>query len=80
MTAPRCHLMRGIRTMKPQQFEFTLTHRETARRDQVRATAWTAAAARQAIVDYYGDLYSVADTAHSVRAAHCVLGEIDCVN
>lgn len=63
--------------MKPLQFEFELTHRKTGRRDQMRATAWTESDARQSIVAYYGDLYCVANTAHRIRPAHCVLGEID---
>jgi hypothetical protein len=64
--------------VKPLQFEFELTHRETQRRDQVRATAWTESEAHQSIAAYYGDLYYVATSAHRIRPAHCVLGEIDC--
>lgn len=55
--------------MKPLQFEFELTHRETQRRDQVRATAWTESEAHQSIAAYYGDLYYVATSAHRIRAA-----------
>lgn len=44
----------------------------------VRATAFSETAAREAIVRYYSPSFVVAEKAHLVKPAHWFLGEIDC--
>lgn len=59
------------------QYEFRLIHRTRGTVDQARATAATESIARAAVVEYYGDAYTVGALL-AERAAHQVVGEIDC--
>lgn len=61
------------------QYEFEIVNLKTGARDQVRATAKSEPQARDAIVAYYADCYTIADTAHRTRPAHNVAGEINCL-
>ena len=61
------------------QYEFAVVNLRTGARDQVRVTATSESQARDAIVAYYADTHAIADTAHCMRPAHSVAGEINCL-
>ncbi len=61
------------------QYEFAVINLRTGAHDQIRASATSELQARDAIVAYYSDTHAIADTAHSTRPAHSVVGEINCL-
>ena len=61
------------------QYEFEVRNKRTGAKDQVRATASNQITAYFAIKDSYGDSHEISQFPVKVRAAHAVLGEIDCV-
>ena len=60
------------------QYEFTIKHKSTGARDQVRATASSHALARAQIVLAYGHQYDIAPIYFRTYAPHEIEGEIDC--
>ena len=60
------------------QYEFEVINRTRKNVERIRATAATAAIARAAIVDYYGDQFDVMELCCDINPPHSILGEIDC--
>ena len=60
------------------QYEFGMTNKRTAKQEQARATAKTAALAYEAVSAAYGAEYDVRELPVVGRAPHAIAGEIDC--
>lgn len=62
------------------QYEFEAINRKRGNVERIRATAKNESIARQAIVEYYGEQFDIAELFCDVNPAHAILGEIDCSN